>query len=70
MEKKFIRANEVPYMTKALRKAIMKRPELKSKYLKNKSNQNIKIYKKQKAFAANCVKRGKKHFILKLIQVK
>ena len=35
-------------MTKALRKAIMKRSQLKSKYLKNKSYQNIKIYKKQK----------------------
>ena len=31
MKKKFVRANEVPYMTKALRKAIMKRSELESK---------------------------------------
>ena len=30
---KFVRANLVPYITKALRKAFMKRSELKSKYL-------------------------------------
>ena len=36
-KKNFVRANEVPYTTKALRKAVMKRSELKSKYLKNKS---------------------------------
>ena len=31
-KKKFVRANLVPYMTKALRKAFMKRSELQSKY--------------------------------------
>ena len=36
MKKKFVRANELPYMTKTLRKAIIKRSELESKYLKNK----------------------------------
>ena len=50
IKKKLVRANEVSYMTKALRKAIMKRSELKSKYLKNKSCNNINIYKKQKNF--------------------
>ena len=48
LKKKSVTANEVPYMTKALRKVIMKRSELESKYLKNKSYQNMKIYKKQK----------------------
>ena len=68
MKNKLVRVNEVPYMTKALRKAIMKRPELESKYLKNKSYQNMKIYKKQKIFAANYIK-WKENFILKLIQI-
>ena len=35
MKKKLVRANEVPCMIKVLRKAIMKRSELESKYLKN-----------------------------------
>ena len=53
MKTKFVRANEVPYMTKVLRKTIMKRCELKSEYPKNKSYQNMKIYKKQKKICSN-----------------
>ena len=34
MKKKIFRSNEVLYMTKALRKPMMKRSELESKYLK------------------------------------
>ena len=69
MKKKFVRANEVPYMTKGLRKAIMKRSELKSKYLKN-NYQNMKIYKKQKTFCSKLYKKERKNFILKWIHVK
>ena len=45
---KLLRANHDPYMTMTLRKAIMKRSELKSKYVKNKTCENFKSYKKQK----------------------
>ena len=48
LKKKVIRANHVPYMTKSLRKAIMKRSQLESKYLRNSTVENMKIYKKQK----------------------
>ena len=34
-KKKLLRANHVAHMTKALRKAIMKKSELESKYVKN-----------------------------------
>ena len=37
LKKKFIRANHVPYMTKNLRKAIMKRSQLENKYISNSS---------------------------------
>ena len=47
-------------MTKTLRKAIMKRSELESKYLKNKSCQNMKIYKKQKNFCSKLYKKERK----------
>ena len=33
IKRKLLRPNHVPYMTKALRKAIMKRSELESKYV-------------------------------------
>ena len=36
--KKLLRTNHVPCMTKALRKAIMKKSKLESKYSKNKTN--------------------------------
>ena len=65
MKKKFVRANEVSYMTKTLRKAVMKRSELESKYLKNKSYENIKIYKKQKNFCSKLYKKERKKFYSK-----
>ena len=70
MKKKFVRANEVAYMTKALRKVIMKRPELESKNLKNKGHQNMKIYKKQKNFCSKLYKKERKKIILKLVHIK
>ena len=39
IKRKFLRANHVPYLTKTLRKAIMKRSELENKYVKNKTNE-------------------------------
>ena len=53
IKKKLLRANHVPYMTKALRKAILKRSELESKYVKNKTSENLKSYKKQLNFCSN-----------------
>ena len=44
---KFLRVNYALYMTKRLRKAIVKRSELKSKYLKFKTQESFKSYKKQ-----------------------
>ena len=70
MKKKFIIANEVPYMAKALRKSVMKRSELENKYLKNKNHQNMKIYKKQKNFFSKLYKKERRNFILKLIHIK
>ena len=40
------------FLTKALRKAIMKRSELESKYVKNKTSKNLKSYKKQRNFCS------------------
>ena len=57
VKKKYLRANHAPYMTKALRKAIMKRSELKMKYFKNQTGHNLGLYKKQKNF---CNKLNKK----------
>ena len=62
LKKKKLRANEVPYMTKTLRKAIMKRTELETKYLKNKSKTNLSSYKKQRNFCSKLYKKERKKY--------
>ena len=47
-KKRLLRANHVPYMAMALRKTIMKRSELEGKYVKNKTSENLKSYKKER----------------------
>ena len=44
MKKKVVRANNKPYMTKALRQAIMRRSALKTRFFKNKSDENLKAF--------------------------
>ena len=62
IKRKLLRANHVPYMTKALRKAIMKRSELESKHVKNKTNENLKSYKKQRNFCSKLYKKERKKY--------
>ena len=55
-----LRSNQDPYMTKALRKAIMRRSELEAKYFKLKTNDTLKAYKKQEKLLQQTVTKGKK----------
>ena len=48
LKKRVVRANEVPYMTKALRKAIATRSRLENRYYRNKTERSKTAYKKQK----------------------
>ena len=66
MKKKVLRANDKPYMTKALRKAIMTRSTLKSKYLKNKSHDNHKAFKKQKNYTKRLAKKERVKYFANL----
>ena len=50
IKKKYIRANEAPFMTKNLHKEIMKQSRLRNKYLKSKSLTNRKKYNMQRNF--------------------
>ena len=60
-KKKLVRAKLAPNMTKALRKAITKRSELKTKYFKLKTNDTLKVYKNRKVTAADFTrKKGRK----------
>ena len=62
LKKKLIRANEVPDMTKALRKAIMTRSRLDNQYHKNKSIDEYNAFKKQRNFCNRLYKRERKTF--------
>ena len=66
LKKKLLRANHVPYMTKALRKAVMKRSELESKYVKNKTSENLRSYKKQRNFYSKLHKNERKKYYERL----
>ena len=50
-------------MTKTLRKAIMKRSELESKYVKNKTSENLRSYKKQRNFCSKLHKKERKNIM-------
>ena len=64
LKKKFLRGNPAPYMTKQLRKAIMRRSELEIKYLKNRIVDNKTKFKKIKAIAVNFIRKNEENFIL------
>ena len=66
MKKKVLRANDKPYMTKALRKAIMRRSTLKSKYLKSKSDEDLRTFKKQKNFTKRLAKKERVKYFANL----
>ena len=53
---KVIRGNQAPYITKAYRKAVMKRSKLKTKYLKNSTLENFKKVRQQKNFCSRLYK--------------
>ena len=63
---KVIRGNQAPYITKAYRKAVMKRSKLKTKYLKNSTLENFKKVRQQKNFCSRLYKKERKEFIDKL----
>ena len=62
MKSKKQRANHKSYMTKTLRKAIMKRSELASKYHKTKNNEDYSKFKKQRNFCSKLYKKERKQF--------
>lgn len=62
MRQKVLRANDKPFMTRILRKAIMKRSTLKNKYLKDKSDDSFKAFKRQKNYTNRLAKRERNKY--------
>ena len=67
IKKRNIRANEVPYMTKTLRKAIMTRSRLQNRYHKLKTGESLQSFKRQRNFCNILYKRERKNYIRILI---
>ena len=66
LKKKVVRANEVPYMTKALRKAIAPRSKLENRYYKCKTVETQKAYKRHKNFCSRLYKKERKRYYINL----
>ena len=66
LKKRIVRANEVPYMTKALRKAIANRSRLENRFYREKSVESRKAYKKQKNYCSKLYKKERKRFYTNL----
>ena len=62
LRKKLLRANHDPYITKALRKAIMRTSQLETKYLKTKTQTDLKLYKKHKNFCSKLYKKERRKY--------
>ena len=62
LRKKLLRANHDPYIAKALRRAIMRRSQLETKYLKTKTQTDLKLYKKHKNFCSKLYKKERRKY--------
>ncbi len=59
VKKKSIRANDGPFMTKELRKEHMHRTRLRNKYNKNRTEENLKAFKKQRNKCVKLLRKAK-----------
>ena len=63
---KLLRANHASYISKTLRKAIMKRSYLENLYFKKRTGHSLRNYKKQKIYCSQLYKKERKNFFNKL----
>ena len=62
LKKRYVHANQVPFMNKKLGKELMTRSRLKNKFLKTKTDANRKASNKQRNFCVSLFRREKKSF--------
>ena len=59
---KMLRANHAPYVFKALREDIMRKPSLENMYFKKQDNHSLRAYKKQKNYCHRLYKKEREKF--------
>ena len=62
IKKRYIRANQGPFMNKALQKAVMTRSRPRNNFLQNKAQSNASAYKKQINYCVSSFRKEKKSF--------
>ncbi len=62
LKKKYLRANDGPFMTKALRKAMMHRKRLRNRYIKNRTEENLKAFKTQRNLCVKLLRKTKSDY--------
>ena len=63
IKKKFLSANEAPFMTIKLKNAIMVSSRPRTTFLKHPTNENKKIYEKQRNFRVSLLRKEKKKLL-------
>ena len=61
-KKRYLRGNQSPFMNKTLVKAIMVRSKLRDVFLKNKTEENISNYSKQRNLCVTLLQKSKKEY--------
>ena len=62
IKKRYVRANQAPFINKKINKEIMKRSRLRNKLLNTKSDIDRKAYNKQRNICVSLIRSGKKNF--------
>ena len=62
LRKKYLRANNAPFMNKLLSKAIMVRSRLQNKFHKSKTRETRETYKKQRNYCVTLLRETKRSF--------
>ena len=62
LKKKYVRANDAPFMTKALRKAVMLRTRLRNKYNQNRIAENWNNFRRQRNLCVKLFRTEKKRY--------
>ena len=62
IKKRYVRANQAPFINKTINKEITKRSRLRNKFLNTKSDIDRKAYNKQRNLCVSLIRREKKNF--------
>ena len=65
-KKKYLKANHANFVTKELRKAIMKRSELRNDFFKDRKDASQRGYRKQRNLCATLLRKAKKQYFSNL----